>query len=51
MGFEAANLDVGPIRNQCLPFLIRILVNKGFDADNCGFAVVCDLLMGDGDAV
>ena len=38
-------------RNQCLSFPIRILVNKGFDADGCGFAVVCDLLVGDVDVV
>ena len=47
-GSDPADLDVGLIANKCLTFLIRILVNKGFDADGCSFAVVCDLLVGDG---
>ena len=50
-GSDPADLDVGLIANKCLTFLIRILVNKGFDADGCGFAVVCDLLVGDVDVV
>ena len=51
IGFDAADLDVGLIGNKSFSFLIRILVNKGFDADGCGFAVVCDLLVGDVDVV
>ena len=47
-GFDSADLDVGLIGNKCLTFLIRILVNQGFDSDGCSFAVVCDLLVGDG---
>lgn len=47
-GFDSPDLDVGLIGNKCLTFLIRILVNQGFDSDGCSFAVVCDLLVGDG---
>ena len=51
IGFDAADLDVGLIGNKSFSFLIRILVNKWFDADGRGLAVVCDLLVGDVDVI
>ena len=49
VGFDAADFDVGFIRVKDISFLVRIVVNEGFDADSGGLAVVGDLLVGDGD--
>ena len=50
-GFDAAYFDVGFIRGEDIPFFVRILVDKGFDADSGGLAVVGDLLVGNGDVI
>ncbi len=51
VGLDAADLDVGLIRGEHIPFFVGILVNKGPDADSGSFTVVGDLLMGDGNVV
>ena len=50
-GFDAAYFDVGFICGEDIPFFVRILVDKGFDADSGGLAVVGDLLVGNGDVI
>lgn len=49
--FEAADFYVGFVGSKDRSFFVRILVDKGLDADGGGLTVVGDLLMGDGDAV
>ena len=49
--FEAADFYVGFVGNKSRSFFVRILVDKGLDADGGGLTVVGDLLMGDGDVV
>ena len=51
VGFDAADFDVSFISGEHIPFFVRILVNERLDADSGSLAVVCDLLMGNGDAV
>lgn len=51
VGFYAADFDVGFIGHKGFPFAVGILINKGFDADGGGFAVVGDLLMRDLDVI
>ena len=50
-GFDAAYFDVGFISGKHIPFFVRVLVDKGLDADGGGPAVVSDLLVGDGDVI
>ena len=50
-GFDAAYFDVGFICGKHIPFFVRILVNKGLDADGGGPAVVGDLLVGDANVI
>lgn len=47
VGFDAVDFDVGFIGRKGFPFAIRVLIDKGFDADGCGFTAVGGLLMGD----
>ena len=49
VSFDAADLDIGFISSEDIPFLVRILVDKGLDTDGSGFAVVSDLLVGNAD--
>ena len=51
VGFDAADLDVRFIRSKNGSLFVWIAVEKGFDADGSGFAVVGDLLVGDGDVI
>ena len=51
VGFDTAYLDVGLIGGKGVPGTVVIVVNEGFDADGGSFAVVGDLLVGDGDVV
>ena len=45
VGFDAADLDIGFVSGEYAAFFVRIPVNKGFDADGGGLAVVGDLLV------
>lgn len=45
--FDATDLDVGFVSNKGSSLLVRVLVNKGLDADGGSLAVVGDLLVGD----
>ena len=51
IGFDAADFDIGFVSNECISFLVGVLVDKGFDADSCGLTVVGDLLVGDADVI
>ena len=51
VSFDAADLDIGFISSEDIPFLVRILVDKGLDTDGSGFAVVSDLLVGNADVI
>ena len=51
VGFDAADIDISFVSCENISFFVRVLVDKGFDADGCGFAVVGDLLVGDTDVV
>ena len=51
IGFETADFYGGFIGSKDLSFFVRILVNKGLDADGSGLAVVGDLLVGDADVI
>ena len=51
IGFDAADLDIGFVSGEHRILLVRVLVNKGLDADGRGLAVVGDLLVGDADVV
>ncbi len=51
VGFDAADFDVGFIRDKSSLFGIGILINKRFDADSGSLAVVGDLLVGDLDVI
>ena len=51
VSFDAADLDIGFISSEDIPFLVRILVDKGLDTDGSGFAVVSDLLVGNADVL
>ena len=51
IGFNATDFYVGLVGSEHLPFFIRVLVNKGFDADSGGLTVVGDLLVGDADVI
>ena len=45
IGFDAADFDIGFISSEHIPLFVGKLVNKGFDADSGGFAVIGDLLV------
>ena len=51
IGFETADFYVGFIGSKDFSFFVRILVNKGLDADSGGLTVVGDLLVGDADVI
>ena len=51
IGFDATDFYVGLVSSEHLTFFVRVLVNKGFDADGGSFTVVSDLLMGDADVI
>ena len=51
VSIETADFYVGFIGSKDVPFFVRILVNKGLNADGGGLAVVGDLLMGDADVI
>lgn len=51
IGFDAAYFDVGFVSGKYIPFFVGVKVNKGFDTDGGGLAVVGDLLMGNADVV
>lgn len=51
VGFYATDFDIGLISGEHAPFFVRILVDKGFDADGGGLTVVGDLLVGDADII
>ena len=51
VGFDAADFDVGFIGGEDFSFFVGVVVHKGLDADGGSFAVVGDLLVGDGDVV
>jgi len=51
IGFDAADFNVGFVSGEDFSFLVRILVNKGFDAQGRSFAVISDLPVGDADVV
>ena len=45
IGFDASDFDVGLVSSENIPLFVRILINKGLDADSGSFAVVGDLLV------
>ncbi len=49
--FETADFYVGLISSKDISFFVRILINKGLDADGSGLAVVGDLLVRDADVI
>lgn len=51
VGLDAADLDVGLIRSEHIPFFVGIPIDEGLDADSGSLAVVGDLLVGDADVV
>lgn len=51
LGFDTADLYVGFISSERIPFFIGVLVYKRLDADSGSFAVVGNLLVGDVDVV
>ena len=51
IGFDATDFNVGFVSGENLSFFVRVLVNKGFDTDSGGLAVVGYLLVGDADVV
>ena len=51
ISFDPSDFDVGFIGSKyCAGFVVKV-VNEGFYTDGCGFAVVGDALMGDGNVV
>ena len=51
VGLDAADLDVGLICGEHIPFFVGVAIHKGLDADGGGLAVVGDLLVGDADVI
>ena len=51
IGFDATDFYVGFIRCEDIPPFVRVLVNKGLDADSGGLAIVGNLLVGNTDVV
>ncbi|MFQ9703494.1 MAG: hypothetical protein ACLR0U_17475 [Enterocloster clostridioformis] len=51
VSFDTAYFYVRFVSCEHISFFVWILVNKGFDADGSGFAVVGDLLVGNTDVV
>ena len=49
--FDAADFDIGFIRSEHAALFVRILIDKGFDADSGSLTVVGDLLVGNADVV
>ena len=46
VGFDAADLDIGLIRDERGAWMVVVMVHKRLDADGSSLAVVCDLLTG-----
>lgn len=51
ISFDSSDFDIGLVSSKDRPFLVRILIYKGFHADCGGFTVVGDLLMRDMDII
>ena len=51
IGFDTTDFYIGFIGSKCIPFFVRVLVNKGLNADSGSLAVVGDLLVGNADVV
>ena len=51
ISFDPSDFDVGFIGSKCLAGFVVKVVNERFYTDGCGFAVVGDALMGDGNVV
>ena len=51
VGFDTADFDISFVSGEDLALFVGVLVNKGFDADSGGFAVVGDLLVRDADVI
>ena len=51
VSFDTTDFYVSFVSSEDVIFFVRILVNKGLNADGGGLAVVGDLLMGDIDVI
>ena len=51
ISFNATDFDVGFVSGENISFFVGVLVDKGFDTDSGGLAVVGYLLVGDADVV
>lgn len=51
VSLDTADFDVGFISSKHVAGVVRVVVNKWFDADGSCFAVIRYLLVGDGDVV
>ena len=51
VSLDAADFDVGFIGGERGTFFVRVGIHEGLDAYGCSLAVVCNHLVGNGDAV
>ena len=51
VSFDASDFYVSLIGCENVPFFVRVLINKGFDADSSSLTVVGDLLVRDCDVI
>lgn len=51
VGLYTPDFDISLIGSECAAGAVIIVINKGLYADSSGFAVVGDLLVGDGDVI
>ena len=51
IGLDTPDFYIGLIRSEYTPLFVGVQIDKGFDTDGSGFAVVSDLLVGNADVI